>query len=123
MAGSAVARSAIPPRPRPHLRAPGPPTRASAASPPIMHRVPSSRGPMVLAPARALSVQRTVAGGAIALSLMMLLTRLWFIPHREFDIDELEHAHAAWSVGSGSVPYRDFFEHHGPALYLLLAPV
>jgi uncharacterized metal-binding protein len=53
----------------------------------------------------------------------MLLTRLWFIPHREFDIDELEHAHAAWSVGHGSVPYRDFFEHHGPALYLLLGPL
>jgi 4-amino-4-deoxy-L-arabinose transferase-like glycosyltransferase len=42
--------------------------------------------------------------------------------HRRFDIDELEHAHAAWCVAQGLIPYRDFFEHHPPALYLLSAP-
>jgi len=46
----------------------------------------------------------------------------WFLGHRRFDIDELEHAHAAWCVAQGLIPYRDFFEHHPPALYLASAP-
>jgi hypothetical protein len=45
------------------------------------------------------------------------------IPHRGIDPDELEHLHAAWCVARGEVPYRDFFEHHGPALYYALIPL
>jgi hypothetical protein len=40
---------------------------------------------------------------------------------REFDPDEFQHMHAAWNVSQGLVPYRDFFEHHMPALPLALA--
>ncbi len=40
---------------------------------------------------------------------------------RLHDPDEYEHLHAAYSVAAGQVPYRDFFEHHGPLTYLLLA--
>ena len=53
--------------------------------------------------------------------LVLLLARLPSIPVRFFDPDELEHAHAAWSVSKGLVPYRDFFEHHTPWYHLLLA--
>ncbi len=42
---------------------------------------------------------------------------------RGFDPDELEHLHAAFCLQSGQVPYRDFFEHHAPALYWLAQPV
>lgn len=42
--------------------------------------------------------------------------------HRYFDTDELEHLHAALLVSHGNVPFRDFFEHHGPAFWSLLAP-
>src|SRR6185295_1569966 len=52
-----------------------------------------------------------------------LLTRVWVLVHRAIDLDEFEHAHATWSVSRGLVPYRDFFEHHTPALYLLFAPL
>lgn len=45
------------------------------------------------------------------------------IPCRGIDPDELEHLHAAFSVARGEVPYRDFFEHHGPAFYYLLQPL
>jgi hypothetical protein len=41
---------------------------------------------------------------------------------RLYDPDEFEHLHAAWCVAQGQVPYRDFFEHHGPLTYYLLAP-
>lgn len=42
---------------------------------------------------------------------------------RGFDPDELEHLHAAYCVFLGQLPYRDFFEHHAPALYWLAQPV
>lgn len=37
--------------------------------------------------------------------------------------DHAEHLHAAWLVWTGEVPYRDFFEHHNPLLWWILAPV
>jgi hypothetical protein len=50
-------------------------------------------------------------------------TRLPLFQLRWFNPDELEHLHAAWCTGRGMVPYHDFFEHHTPWLYYLLAPV
>jgi 4-amino-4-deoxy-L-arabinose transferase-like glycosyltransferase len=61
-------------------------------------------------------------GFLVCAVLVLLLARLPSIPVRFFDPDELEHAHAAWSVSKGLVPYRDFFEHHTPWYHLLLAP-
>jgi hypothetical protein len=52
----------------------------------------------------------------------LLIARIPVIPVRFFDPDEFEHAHAAWSVFRGLVPYRDFFEHHTPWYYLALSP-
>lgn len=60
---------------------------------------------------------------ALALTGIILASRLWFAGHRAIDLDEYEHAHAAWSVAQGQVPYVDFYEHHTPALYLLAAPL
>ena len=48
--------------------------------------------------------------------------RLWASTTRIFDPDEFEHLHVAWLIAKGFLPYRDFFEHHTPALYYLLAP-
>jgi 4-amino-4-deoxy-L-arabinose transferase-like glycosyltransferase len=55
-------------------------------------------------------------------TLGVLIARIPVIPVRFFDQDELEHAHAAWSVFKGLLPYRDFFEHHTPWYYYALAP-
>lgn len=38
-----------------------------------------------------------------------------------FDI--IEHLHAAWLISEGQVPFRDFFEHHNPLLWYILAPL
>jgi hypothetical protein len=59
----------------------------------------------------------------LAIATIVFAAGSWFLVHRRFDIDELEHAHAAWCVAQGLIPYRDFFEHHPPALYLLSAPL
>ena len=37
--------------------------------------------------------------------------------------DQIEHLHAAYLVSIGQVPYSDFFEHHHPLLWYLLAPI
>lgn len=36
-------------------------------------------------------------------------------------LDELEHLHAAYFISTGSLPFRDFFEHHHPTLLFLLS--
>jgi 4-amino-4-deoxy-L-arabinose transferase-like glycosyltransferase len=50
---------------------------------------------------------------ALALALSIL---------RFFDGDEIEHVHSAWHVVNGAMPYVDFFQHHHPLLWYLLAP-
>ena len=45
------------------------------------------------------------------------------VVNRWWCVDELEHLHATWCVAQGQLPYRDFFEHHTPLLYYLLAPI
>src|SRR4051812_20344448 len=52
----------------------------------------------------------------------VLLACVALLPHRELDPDELEHAHAAWLWFKGTVPYKDFFEHHTPWYYYALRP-
>lgn len=51
-----------------------------------------------------------------------LLARLPVLVHRLFDPDEFEHAHAAWCVSKGMLPYKDFFEHHTPWYHYALRP-
>jgi len=68
-------------------------------------------------------VPRTFVRLALGVAAALLIARVWFIGHRALDLDEFEHVHAAWSVAQGLLPYRDFFEHHPPALYFSLAPL
>lgn len=56
-------------------------------------------------------------------SLCYAFLRLSLLRYRWFDRDELEHLHAAYSIAHGLLLYRDFFELHGPLLYLLLTPL
>jgi len=41
---------------------------------------------------------------------------------RGFDPDEFQHLHGGWCLAHGLWPYRDYFEHHTPWLWLALAP-
>lgn len=50
------------------------------------------------------------------------LSWLPVLPSRLYDADEFEHAHDAWCLFKGMLPYRDFFEHHTPWYYFFLAP-
>lgn len=55
--------------------------------------------------------------------VVLLVARVHLIFERVYDPDEFEHLHAAYSVAHGQVPYRDFFEHHGPLTYWVSAPL
>ena len=57
-----------------------------------------------------------VIGAAVA-----ILAAAWMGPI--FDNDEAEHLHVAWLMSEGQLPYRDFWQHHTPLLWLGLAPV
>lgn len=56
-----------------------------------------------------------IAFGALAAANLAL--------HRGFDHDEIETVHSAWLVQQGQLIYRDFFQHHHPLFYGLLAPI
>lgn len=66
----------------------------------------------------AFPLSAAVAG---ALIVFPVLAEGWRARVRAFNPDELQHVHTAWSWARGGVPYRDFFEHHGPALAAVLA--
>ncbi len=42
---------------------------------------------------------------------------------RRFQVDEIEHVHAAHLIESGELVYRDFWEGHNPLLWMFLMPV
>lgn len=52
-----------------------------------------------------------------------LLLALYTFVFHYLCMDHAEHLHAAWLVWQGEVPYRDFFEHHNPLLWYILAPL
>jgi hypothetical protein len=47
----------------------------------------------------------------------------WLSQNRAFDPDEFYHLHVAWNIFNGWLPYRDFFDNHGPVYYFLIAPL
>lgn len=66
-----------------------------------------------------------MACGALALGACVLAFTCAFqcIGHRYLDYDEISHAHMAWLVARGAVPYEDFAMNHFPFFWLALAPL
>lgn len=60
------------------------------------------------------------ARGLLAMVILAaVLLRALYTTHTEFEVDELQHIHAAYLVARGQTPYVDFFEHHTPLFYFL----
>jgi 4-amino-4-deoxy-L-arabinose transferase-like glycosyltransferase len=72
---------------------------------------------------RVLSAPMALVIAALGGSTALLAARLPLLLTRRFDTDEFEHAHVAWCIVHGHIPYRDFFEHHTPLFHYLLAGV
>lgn len=45
------------------------------------------------------------------------------ISEKPFDYDEVSHAHHAWLMSQGAVPYRDFAMNHLPFFWMLVGPM
>lgn len=59
-----------------------------------------------------------VAGGFVA---VLVLLQLYLAVVKVFDPDEWLAMHGAWLIAQGQVPYRDYFEHHGPLFHGVMA--
>ncbi|MBR3676977.1 MAG: glycosyltransferase family 39 protein [Alphaproteobacteria bacterium] len=57
----------------------------------------------------------------LGLNLLFVVLRLVSSGYVFFD--DIEHLRAAYFVSNGEVPYRDFFEHHHPLFWYVLAPL
>ena len=66
---------------------------------------------------------RAAGLGVKALAAVFAVLTFALSIFRFLDGDEMEHVHSTWHVLNGAVPYVDFFEHHHPLLWYLLAPV
>jgi hypothetical protein len=67
---------------------------------------------------------RDLAGWAILLAAVAAAALTAVLANVRFlQMDEFVFVRAAWLVSEGQVPYRDFFEHHTPLFYGLLAPI
>jgi len=64
-----------------------------------------------------------LAAVSLAIIVASFAARFGILTTRRFDPDELEHAHVAWEISQGAVPYRDFFEMHPPLVDALMTPV
>jgi hypothetical protein len=64
--------------------------------------------------------RRIFLGGAAVL-VVVFFAAMVFSPVP--DHDEVEHANAAWQMSKGLLPYKDFFQHHSPMLWILLSPL
>ncbi len=60
---------------------------------------------------------------ALILIAIFYLWRLWLLQTVAINRDEFEHLHAAFLVSQGLIPYRDFWEHHTPGFWFMLAPL
>jgi hypothetical protein len=60
------------------------------------------------------------AGLVVAVASVLRAGRVFT---RGFDPDEFQHLHGGWCIAHGWWPYRDYFEHHTPWLWLALAPL
>jgi 4-amino-4-deoxy-L-arabinose transferase-like glycosyltransferase len=60
---------------------------------------------------------------AVALLGLAAVVRAGFVLNAALNPDESQHLHSAWLVARGQVPFVDFWEHHVPLLYYLLAPL
>ena len=69
-------------------------------------------------PARALRNALLVVAGLVGL---VILVRLVWV--RDYDYDEISHAHMAWLVSIGEIPYQDFAANHFPFFWIVMSPL
>jgi len=55
--------------------------------------------------------------------LLNITTAVFLTTFIEAGLDASEHLHCAWLISKGLVPYKDFWQHHFPMIWICLAPL
>lgn len=59
-------------------------------------------------------------GGIALLGILWMVGMIFCRPP---DHDEIEHTSAAFQISQGMLPFQDFFQHHSPMAWILVAPL
>jgi hypothetical protein len=78
------------------------------------------RGSSAMTQARDFGVRNIHIAAFLLLYAGLRLALLRSVP---MNSDEPQHAHVAWALSQGLVPYRDVFDNHTPLFHVLYAPV
>lgn len=76
------------------------------------------RQPHPTAPSPAFRNSLLLLAGGISFVVIV-----WLLFTRNYDYDEISHAHMAWLVSIGEIPYEDFAANHFPFFWITLSPL
>jgi Dolichyl-phosphate-mannose-protein mannosyltransferase len=68
-------------------------------------------------------LSRVELGIAVALLLVLLGLRWFYVNAQPWDSDEGQHLHVVWAWANGMLPYKDVFDNHSPLFQAISAPL
>src|ERR1700733_466341 len=87
-------------------------------------RVPENQTPDVFGDRQTIAKLTKVGMGlGIALFVVLLSLRWFYVTNQPWDSDEPQHLHVVWAWASGLLPYKDVFDNHAPVFQALSAPL
>jgi hypothetical protein len=87
-------------------------------------KVPENQTPDVMGDRQTIAgLTRVEAGLGIALFVVLLSLRWFYVTTQPWDSDEPQHLHIVWAWASGLLPYKDVFDNHAPLFQALSAPL
>ncbi|MGE3520798.1 MAG: hypothetical protein AB7J63_17790 [Vicinamibacterales bacterium] len=64
-----------------------------------------------------MSASKSISMGLYVLAAVIAAMLVRFVLYAPFGHDEIEHAHVAWRLLQGDLPYADFHQNHAPAVW------
>jgi hypothetical protein len=68
-------------------------------------------------------LSRVELGIGVAILLVLLGLRWFYLNAQPWDSDEPQHLHVVWAWANGMLPYRDVFDNHSPLFQAISAPL
>ena len=67
-------------------------------------------------------LSRVELGIGVAILLVLLGLRWFYVNAQRWDSDEPQHLHVVWAWANGMLPYKDVFDNHSPLFQAISAP-
>ena len=68
-------------------------------------------------------LSRAELGIGVAVLLVLLGLRWFYVNNQRWDSDEPQHLHVVWAWATGMLPYKDVFDNHSPLFQAISAPL